>query len=329
MQLPSYVWQLQSTNDNGPNVLVLGGTHGDELPGILAVRQMLHAFGLLQKPNGNYPNPHITGNLFLGFGNPQAIVRCTRGVTQRDLNRSFAPEILDDPTVVQNGQVDAERAQELEPLLQNMDYLLDLHATSGASDPFVAFGNDSERHRDLYTLMPVQHVLTDPNTILPTMQNISALGTTDYYVNTFGGSRWSIDKFGKNATGVGLCYEAGNQDDASLTALTISVVLKLLEHIGVVNSEFGDKVLPTRVDYVVPQQKRYSLKACIGAKRTKFTYADGMQTNWRPVRKGEILGNYDDGSPEIIAQDGLLVFPKRADKIKEGLSLYLLAEELA
>ena len=81
MMLPNQVWQLTGKDQSGPNVMVLGGTHGDELTGIELVRHMLSQLGLLNQPSGAFERNDAIGNLFLGFGNPEAILRKTRGAS--------------------------------------------------------------------------------------------------------------------------------------------------------------------------------------------------------------------------------------------------------
>lgn len=138
--LPDFIWQLRGKDQSGPNVVILGGTHGDELTGIELVNRMLKVIGLKDNPAGVYNNEHICGNLFLGFGNPAAIELNSRGASkERDLNRSFSSIDIDRP-LHPDDPPDVIRAHELAPLFQKTDYLFDIHATSSPSEPFVCFG---------------------------------------------------------------------------------------------------------------------------------------------------------------------------------------------
>lgn len=326
MKLPSYIWRLSSGHP-GPNVVVLGGTHGDELPGIEAVRRILNAHDLLARQAGSYSRTGINGNLFIGFGNPEAIMRRLRGVTGRGLNRCFAPEILRDPDLEAKGEIDAIRARELVPLLEDTDFLFDLHATSSPSDPFVAFGKDSKRQLDVYGRIPVKHILTDPDGVLARLEGISTIGTTDYQVAAYGGSEWGVAAHGEKG-GVAVCYEAGHESDLALVDTVTAVTLDLLQHVGSITSSFAaivpghDKLPP------VPEQTVMRLVKVVDVKLEGFTYAKGMFDNWLLVKKGDLLGTYADGTEERIEQDGFLLFPKAAHKLVVGKDLYFLAERV-
>ena len=89
--LPSNVWKIAGDDQDGPNVVVLGGTHGDEITGLELVRRLLRKLGVLNKAAGAYERCGVLGNLFLGFGNIDAILRGTRaacaGERRPQLNR--------------------------------------------------------------------------------------------------------------------------------------------------------------------------------------------------------------------------------------------------
>lgn len=75
----------------GPTVVVLGGTHGDEISGIEVVRRLLKRLELLDTEPSTVIRSDIVGKLIIGFGNPEAIIRSTQSAsTGLDLNRSFA-----------------------------------------------------------------------------------------------------------------------------------------------------------------------------------------------------------------------------------------------
>lgn len=328
MKLPQYVWHLKSEDRDGPNTVVLGGTHGDELPGIETVRRILRSHGLLSKPAGIFYVPEVKGNLFVGFGNPEAIIRRVRGVTHRGLNRSFAPELLANRDAAEKGEIDVVRAQELAPLFGETDFLFDLHATSSPSDPFVAFGEDSKRQRDIYSRIPVAHILIDPRGVLAGLEGISTLGTTDYQVAVYGGSEWSLNRYGKKG-GVAVCYEAGHESDLSLVDTATAVTLDLLQHVGSVTPAFAAKVPGHDLLPPVPKQTVMQLVKIVAAKNDVFAYAPGMFDNWLPVKKGDLLGTYGDGTTETIKQDGFLLFPKVPLKVVAGKDLYFLAEPVS
>jgi len=310
MQLPSYIWQLKGKH-SGPNVTVLGGTHGNEESGIFVVRKILSSVHLLQSQAGSYPINAVNGNLFIGFGNPEAIVRGMRGASKkRDLNRSFITEELKAPPSADDW-IDLRRARELMPLFDNTNYLFDIHGTSSPSEPFVCFGNDSARHRRFYRLIPTRSVLTDPHRVLGRDMGLTELGTTDSYVNNIGN--------------IALCYESGQAADASQITQTLRVVLRLLIETGVVNEDFPGCAGIFSDIRENERQEVYALSHCECAKNERFIYDHGMNRSWQMVQKGMKLGSYANGEDVLFPDDGMLLFPKAADQVTKGQSLYYMA----
>ena len=325
MTVPPYIWHFKGRQP-GPTVVVLGGTHGDELTGIAVVRELLKKFGLLSLQAGTFERDDINGDLYFGFGNPEAIMRGTRAASVRDLNRSFSSDQLDAPAVPSDS-LDLQRARELAPLFCETDFLFDIHGTSNASPAFVC-SECTPDHAALYLLMPVQSVLSDSRGILAQQEGINEIGTTDFFVDTHGGSEWSMKKQGKKQ-GVGMCYETGLATDLSKVTETHAIVLRLLDATGVITEAFlkqcgTDRTTLTAIPQVA--QQRFELSNCIAAQHTSFVYASGMDRGWQQVSKGQLLGHYSSGEEVHIERDGMLLFPKAAHKIVVGKSLYYLAD---
>ncbi len=327
MMLPNQVWQLTGKDQSGPNVMVLGGTHGDELTGIELVRHMLSQLGLLNQPSGAFERNDVIGNLFLGFGNPEAILRKTRGASAvRNLNRCFVPEELDwAPT--SDDPLDRIRARELAPLFRQTDFLFDIHSTSNPSPPFVCFDRESPEHQKLYRQIPVDYVLTDPKGIVSQDDKLPVTATTDYYVDHLGGSAWSEKMYGKRK-GVGLCYETGQANDVTQVQHALDVVMGLLKSVGVVQPAFAKAIhQPNPNQSFQSDPAVYALSHCVSAKQSKFSYAKGMDCGWKQVKAGQPLGSYANGEKVLIEASGMLLFPKAREKIREGKSLYYIAQK--
>lgn len=99
-------------------VMVVGGTHGNEWGGIYLLRKWQE-----QRPAHWQDYPF---EISLQLANPAAIAANRRYLDQ-DLNRSFLPAALADPSL-QN--TENQRARELAPHLQDVDFLFDLHNTT-------------------------------------------------------------------------------------------------------------------------------------------------------------------------------------------------------
>lgn len=323
MILPRHVWHLKGTG-SGPTVVLMGGTHGDELTGAELIRFILKSYGLLNIEPGVVDCPDITGELFLVFGNPEAMLRRSRSATggKRDMNRCFTPgQIYATQSPVDS--LDVIRARELAPLLAGADFLFDIHATSSRGDAFVCFGEDSPKHRELYRQIPVRYVLTDPDIYLSRPAAIDGLGTTDSWTSRHGG--------------VALCYETGYEnavEDVPRHALT---VLSLLELCGLATKQFSSRVkeackIEVSAACVPADQRVYRLTHCELVDKSKrgFAYADGMANAiWQEFPAGTLLGSYDDGTKVRLPLPGMLLFPTQVAKMNfadpDGQSLYYIA----
>lgn len=326
MQLPPEIWHVKGTNQDGPNVVLLGGTHGDERTGIVLVQRIMQSLGLPEQPPAEpVERDDVVGNLFIGFGNPEAIARNTRYADQdekRDLNRCFASVLLARPPI--EDFADLARARALVPLFKQTDLLLDIHATTVPSPPFVCFAFEAPGHRALCRHIPTTHVVMDKNLVLANDQlGVKETATTDFYVLTHGGSPWSVKRFGEKR-GLALCYETGQQVDFSRVEPVLSVVLRLLIEFGSVTPVFAGAV--SRLPSVHTSDPLFcNLEKLVPAKRAKFTYAPGMLEPWKELRAGDLVGTYSDGEEERAPCDGVLVFPRATDKIVVGKSLYFVA----
>lgn len=116
----------------GPHVMVAALTHGNEVCGAIVVKELLEL--------GVRPR---RGRLTLAFANVAAYERfdpanpdASRFVDQ-DLNRVWTAAILDD---VSRDSVELRRARELRPVIDEVDFLLDLHSMHERSAPLSVCG---------------------------------------------------------------------------------------------------------------------------------------------------------------------------------------------
>ncbi|MFA6253591.1 MAG: succinylglutamate desuccinylase/aspartoacylase family protein [Patescibacteria group bacterium] len=326
MQLPKNIWQLKGKNQCGPNVVVLGGTHGDELTGIEIIKKILAEFKLLDKPSGTYNLPDIKGNLFVGFGNPEAIKKQTRSASGlRDLNRSFVKEELESPAK-NNDSIDLKRARELSPLLEDTDFLFDIHATSNPAPQFVCLTSYTPEYKKYLELMPIENILIDPNNVITKEYNLPEPGTTDNYVYKYGGSQWGVKKFGYKQA-LALCYETGFQSDLSKLDEIFFTVIRMLSATGVINDNELIKQSYYNFSFNSKQQI-FKLTNCFKARYDGFVYQKNMDQGWQLVSKEQLLGKYSNGEEEYITNSGMLLFPLGANKVTRGKSLYWLAKKI-
>ncbi len=312
MTLPSYIWHLRGKNQEGPTVVVLGGTHGDELTGLEVVRKLLARFDLLKKPAGIFDRDDIVGNLYVGFGNPEAILRCTRSASDgknTDLNRAFTPDELNSAPQ-SDDRADLRRARELAPLLASANFLFDIHGTSSPSEPFVCFGNDTPARRNIYRLIPVRYILTVQHHIYIEGE----LGTTDEHVARHGG--------------MGLCYEAGQAREVEKMDAILGNTVDLLHAVHAVNPAFMERFAATPRTPAVTTQEVFTIVEKAVAKSDIFTYEPGMDHGWKMVEPNTLMGHFDDGTEERTRRGGMLLFAQAPYRIKKGEGFYYLAEKI-
>ncbi|HBU28024.1 TPA: hypothetical protein DEB00_02805 [Candidatus Uhrbacteria bacterium] len=270
----------------GPIVTVLGATHGDEPGGALLVEQLLH----------DLSDQQFSGILYTGIGNPIAYKQGTRsadvpGLT--NLNRVFTQTYLDQPSP---HLLDVQRAQELAPLLRTTDYLIDLHATSHPSEPFICFGKDPLHHLPLYKHTRVHSILTDPNHFMG-----SELGTTDAYVDRH--------------SGIGICYETGQWSNQEQCRFAYEDLLNMLRGIGFLSGN-ATPYKQTQIVYCITHQGR--------SKTDVFTFNAAVLDNWSPVKQGQVIGVHGDGSPEVSPVQGAIIFQSRSEHVRAGQTIYSL-----
>ncbi len=312
--LPQDVWQIKGKND-GQSAVIFGGVHGDELVGIEVIKKLKKIFDLEDKPSGIYENENVNGNIFLAFGNPQAIAQGTRAAgTGLDMNRMFGLEKLEaEPK--KDDQPDLIRARQLAPILAQANVLVDIHCTSSPSAPFmITTKADLDRLQNFSKHTAAEYILIDPNGVYVGFLGLKSNYATDDFVNN-----------STNGRGVGMCYETGYEKDTSIVGNVFKEMINVLKTAGVLS----DKLLSDFNEYLSEQtkeQKIYILEKIILAKENSFKYEPGMNRGWQEVEKGKLVGTYRSGEKVFTEDSGMYLFPKGESKIKEGDSLYYIAK---
>lgn len=336
MNLPANVYLVEGTQP-GPNVLVMGGTHGDELPGVEIIHRLWKLFGLSEE-NPRVQRPDWKGNLYLAIGNPAAVAINHRTAAEdkarQDLNRCFVPVLMDDPT---NDWPDMRRARALRPVLRQIDVMLDLHATTSPTQPFVCFGSYDGTRDTLLDGFPVARVITDPDFVLPRDKPPAGVadkditpGTTDYMVDYHGGTSWNEQLLGTRR-GISIVYESGMKTDLSTVDREMTVVARFLVNSGLATE---DQVAELGLILGAQQSRERlvcKLVRCVKQRdgRRGFTFDPAVRESWMEIKKGQRLGAYPDGVEEVAPADGILMFPKDDKKLEEKPSeIYYLAERV-
>src|SRR3989338_3436409 len=116
--LPQKIHCLSGARE-GPTVVLLKKTHGDEVGGEMVVDVVMDRLISISR-----------GSLYWGVGNPLASERNVRFVDS-DLNRNYGKNI--------SPGYEEQRAAELKPLLAQADYLLDVHSFRKPGSPIICY----------------------------------------------------------------------------------------------------------------------------------------------------------------------------------------------
>lgn len=269
---------------SGPLVLCIGGIHGNEPSGVVALRRVIARL--------EASRPAFRGRLIAMAGNLPAL-RANRRFVDRDLNRGWSvrrvSEVLERPASTE----DLEQAALLDALVPAIRaatgdvFLLDLHTTSSTSPPFVTL-NDTLEIRTFAARLGLPLVLGIEEEI-DTM--------VDY-----------LSGFGALAIGI----EAGRHDDpvsidVHEAALWISLVTTgcLPEATGVVDLAACRRRL-SDARRGLPGVFEVIYRRAVEPDDA-FRMTPGF-ANFTPVRAGEIVA-HDAGGPVPVPMSGRLFLP--------------------
>lgn len=189
----------------GPHVLLLGGVHGDENPGMLALTKLLER---LQ-----------SGKTRLLRGKITVAPRVNAAAAKRGLH--FVEENLN--RIVRAhaapGTHEQRLANELIALIDAADVVLDLHGTPAPTLPFVFLDDESPENRAWAESLGVDYLLTG----WPALYAGSKTVTTTEHAQARG----------KRA----LTVEAGQNDDPAAAETGLAVALRTLAHFGLMEPE--------------------------------------------------------------------------------------------
>ncbi len=252
-QIGDHIWQI-SAKAEGPHLMIIGGTHGNERTGVEVVRALVDKGLSLE-----------AGTLTLALGNLKAIEineRCSE--PHVDLNRSYAEDLLEREP---KGSYEDQRARELAPHIAAADYVIDIHATNKPSEAFIC-SLFAPEHLRLHDFFPVSKVLGDPEYILG-----GAPVTTDEYADAFGGA--------------GICYETGQAGDTSRVQEVLEEMLGVMKGLGLtgdggVSSPVGGKEYYTLSHRILLTEAGFTWES---------GYGNG---SWEAFTTGQVIGHHGD-----------------------------------
>ena len=288
----------------GPLVIAIGGLHGNEPAGVLALERL---FELLEEEPRINPGFTFRGELLALRGNLAALSSGKRYLDV-DLNRIWEPRRRDPQQTFGT----AEEA-ELDGLLAAIEHvvdddpispvvLLDLHTTTADGGIFT-ITSDDQASLNLAAELSV-----------PVIKGMftGLTGTTLHY---FRGQH-----FGHNRPSRGITFEAGQHDDPASADRALAATVALLRAVGCVRAEDVSTEHDTLLRESTHALPRFTELAYVHriypGRRADFEMAPGYR-NFQPVHRGEQLAK-DHNGPIAAPCDGYLLMPLYQEQGEEG-----------
>ncbi len=282
----------------GPRLIVIGGVHGDETCGTVAIERAVAELdsGALQLQRGQLT--------MVPVANPLAR-RLLRREGERNLNRLFRPT----QTGEEPADYEARITDLLCPLLDRHEVLLDLHSFQSAGDAFAMIGPRDNTG----TLEPFSRAFEEGQLALHLGTSCVVEGWLDIYaagVAQRAGGRPADDAeldFGRGTNeymrsrgGYGVTLECGQHEDPAAPEVAHAAIVSALRLLGMIAAD---------PDAVAPSPP--SLLRLVSV-TDRLHEEDQFVREWAtfdPVAQGEPIGVREDGSVLHADRDGFIVFP--------------------
>lgn len=290
----------------GPLVVAIGGLHGNEPAGVLALERL---FDLLEDEPRINPGFHFRGDLLALRGNLAALAAGKRYI-DADLNRIWRKLDGDPESIVTSEDQElhellaaVETAVEEAPLSELV--LLDLHTTTATGGVFAVTGDDSAS-LSLAAEMSVPVI----KGMLSGLQ-----GTILHY---FRGNHFATDLPVR-----AISFESGSHNDPVSADLALAATINLLRALGCVRNEdvstYHDELLRENAGKLPRLTELTYVHRIARDGSDQFRMKPGYQ-NFQKVVKGELLAT-DRGGDITAPADGYVLMPLYQQQGDEGFFL--------
>lgn len=275
-----YVHQFDSGKP-GPHVMISAVVHGNELCGAIAVDYLLK----------NEARP-LHGKLTVAFMNVEAFLRfdpenptASRYVDE-DFNRLWTTEVLDG----NRDSVELRRARELRPIVDTVDFLLDIHSMQTVTPPLMMAGPLSKGRRFAEQIGIPETVITDSG-------HKAGRRMRDY-------EGFSDPDSPKNA----LLVECGQHWEKSSSELAITSAWRFLSILGVILAETAAphlRVLSPTKQHFVDVSGPYTIQT------DSFQFVEPFVGLEVIPAAGTIIGHDGDDPVKTPYNNCVLIMPSR------------------
>lgn len=281
----------------GPHVMIAAVTHGNEVCGAHVVDFLLR--------EGIRPD---RGRLTLGFLNADACqafdaVRpeTTRWIDE-DLNRVWDAATLDGPRT----SVELRRARELRPLVDTVDFLLDLHSMQHPVEPLALSGPTVKGRR-------LAAAIGYPSLVVADAGHAAGRRLRDY-------GPFADEASPRNA----LLVECGQHWNARSVHVAREVTLRFLRHFEMIGPELAARF---GADAPPPPQRIIEVTQAVTVGEGKFRFAEPYYGLEVIPKAGSVIG-WDGETPVRTPYDDcVLIMPSR--RLVRGLTAVRLGRWIA
>ena len=273
----------------GPHVLVNAVTHGNELCGAIAVDRL---FKMNVRP--------ARGRLSLAFANVAAFHRFDPALphasrfVDEDFNRVWTPATLDGS----RQSVELARARAMRPLIDSVDFLLDIHSMHDPHGPVMISG-------PLDKGIALARQVGVPEFVVADVGHANGTRMRDY-----GG-------FGDPASArAALLVECGQHWEKASEQLAWQTTWRFLRTLDVVDRDLAN----AEIDKVAqPAQKVVRVTDALIASSLDYRFTDGLKGLSIVPRRGDLIAT-DGGNPVKAPYDNCVLIMPTLVHVKPGLT---------
>ena len=265
----------------GPHAMIAAVVHGNEICGPITLDFLFR----------NEVRP-LRGKLTFGFLNVAAFLNfdparpeMSRWVDE-DFNRIWDIDVLDGP----RDSVELRRAREIRPVVDQVDFLLDLHSMQHPTAPLMLAGPTEKGRTFARELGYPQHVMSDAG-------HAAGRRLRDY-------AAFADENSPRNA----LLVECGQHWEKSSVTVARETALRFLLNFGMVEPAFAEAHLSS---VPLPQQKVIGVTGPVTIRSQAFRFAEPYVGLEIIEKAGTVIGW--DGNEEVRTpyDDCVLVMPSR------------------
>jgi predicted deacylase len=272
-----------TAREAGPHVAVFGLTHGNEICGAIAIDKLLRADIRPRR-----------GKLTLGFNNVAAYLEfdarypiASRYIDE-DFNRLWSPATLDGP----RNSAELQRARMVRPIVDTVDYLLDLHSMQYATAPLMLAGL-LDKSRTLARQLGI------PELIMCDAGHVAGPRMRDY-----GG-------FGDPASPkTALLIEAGQHWEKRAAEVATDVMLRFLIALGTVTRDDGAALGGPDFD-ATPRQRVIEVTQAVTITGNRFEFVEPYTGLEVIPKQDSVIGHDGDQEVRTPYDNCVLIMPSR------------------